>query len=110
MGKQPFVVTKEWLEALQSRYFALNKADSDVLVQWALEAWDAMEQLKASLDASIGRANDELGRLGDFQERLGDTQERERRLKEALEDCVSVMDDGDGASYELAKALLKEVS
>ena len=49
MAKQPFVVTGEWLEALRSRYFALDKADSDVLLQWALEAMERERRLVAEL-------------------------------------------------------------
>ena len=111
-------ITREWLETHRQRLAgwithepdSLTYEEQATLLQWAQEAWDAMDDLKASQNATRDRANDRLEDISDLQERLGEAQERERRLKEALEDCVGVMAyGGDGTAYGRARALLEEL-
>ena len=42
-------ITREWLEATKKQYFALPKAESDALLQWAQEAMERERRLKEAL-------------------------------------------------------------
>ena len=135
-------ITREWLEAELAAYAQKHTSapclrcrveqkarttSYPAMLQWAREALDVMDDLKASRDMALDRANNHLGDLSDLQERLEETQERERRLRGTVVKALAwalaylersgsygrllvlLPDTPDGIAHAQAKALLEEL-